>query len=102
MKYILLSTDGPISLYEVPDKIAKDLTKYCIDFLKWTENGPENKRFKKGYLPEQEFINYLNSVVNKNYIYKSKLIKTIANTDEEKNQVLEIVEPYKDYPYFNF
>ena len=102
MKYILLSADGPISLYEVPDKIAKDLTKHCIDFLKWTENGPEAKRFKNGYLPEQEFINYLNNVANKNYIYKSKLIKTIANTDEKKSQVLEVLEPYKYYPYFNF
>lgn len=102
MQYILLSTDGPISLYEVPEEIAKELTKYCIEFLKWAENGPEAKRFKKGYRPEQEFINYINNVVNKNCIYKSQLIKTIANTDEEKLQALEVTEPYKDYPYFNF
>ena len=102
MQYILLSTDGPISLYEVPDKIAKELTKYCVEFLNWAENGSEEKKFKKGYRPEQEFINYINNVVNKNCIYKSQLIKTIANTDEEKLQALEVTEPYKDYPYFNF
>ena len=102
MKYILLSTDGPISLYEVPEKIAKELTKYCNDFLKWTENGSKTKGFKNGYQPEPEFINYINNVVNKNYIYKSKFIKTIATTDEEKIQVLEVIEPYRNYPYFNF
>ncbi len=102
MKYILLSTDGPISLYEVPDKIAKNLCEYCIEFLKWKERAPEANRLKKGYFPEEEFIKYLNEVINPNYIYKSKFIKTIANTDEEKIEVLEVVEPYKDYPYFNF
>ena len=102
MQYILLSTDGPVSLYEVPDKIAKNLTKVCNDFLTWVRNGPEAKRLKKGYCPEEDFIEYLNTVVDPNYIYKSKFIKTVAKTDEEKIQVLEVLEPYKGYPYFNF
>lgn len=102
MKYILLSADGPISLYEVPDKIAENLTKHCMDFCHWVQNGPEAKRLKKGYFPEQEFIKYLNEVVNPNYLYKSKFIKTVAITDEEQIQALDIIEPYKDYPYFNF
>ena len=102
MKYILLSADGPISLYEVPDKIAKDLTKHCIDFLKWVEHSPKAKQMNKGYFPEKEFIKYLNDVICSNYIYKSKFIKTIANTGEEKIKVLEVIEPYKNYPYFNF
>ncbi len=96
MKYILLSTDGPVSLYEVPDKIAKNLHKYCIDFLKWTERGPETKRLKKGYFPEEEFIKYLNTVVHPNYIYKSKFIKTLENSTSD------IPEEYRNLPYFNF
>lgn len=60
MKYILLSTDGPISVYEVPKKIANKLTEYCLEFLNWTENGPKAKQFRKGYFPEQEFIEYIN------------------------------------------
>lgn len=102
MKYVLLSTDGPVSLYEVPDKIAKDLTKHCVEFLNWVHYGPEAKRFKKGYIPEKEFIDYLNSVVNPNYIYRSRFIKTLATTEEDKLRILEEAEPYKDYPHFNF
>ncbi len=94
MKYIILSTDGPISVYEVPDKVAKDLTRYCVEFCKWVECGPKAKQFRKGYLPEREFIEYLNTVVNPNYIYKSRLIKTF----EDDN----IPEQYRNLPYFNF
>ena len=96
MRCILLSADGPVSLYEVPDKIAQNLRKYCIDFLKWAESGPESKRFRKGYFPENEFINYLNTVVNPNYIYKSKFIKTLDNSTDK------IPKQYNDLPYFNF
>ncbi len=96
MKYILLSTDGPISLYEVPDKIAKNLCEYCIEFLKWAEHGPEAKRLTKGYFPEEEFIIYLNTVVHPNYIYKSKFIKTLDNS------TADIPNEYSDLPYFNF
>ena len=97
MKHILLSADGLASLYEVPDKTAENLHKYCLDFCKWIDNGPKAQQFRKeGYYPEEEFINYLNTVVNPNYIYKSRYIKTIEDS------MCEIPEKYKDLPYFNF
>lgn len=97
MKHILLSTDGLASLYEVPDKIAENLLRYCLDFRKWVHYGPKAKQFRKeGYYPEEEFINYINTVVNPNYIYKARFIKTIENS------ACEIPEKYKDLPYFNF
>lgn len=97
MKYILLSTDGPASLYEVPDKISENLHKYCLDFCKWVHHGPKAQQFRKeGYYPQEEFINYLNTVINPNYIYKSRFIKTIEDS------TCEIPKKYKDLPYFNF
>lgn len=95
MKYILLSTDGPISLYEVPDRIAEDLTKYCVEFCDWAHNGPKAKKFRKGCFPEQKFIIYLNSIVGPNDPYKAKFIKMLG-------YIHEIPEQYKDLPYFNF
>ncbi len=97
MKQIFLSTDGPVSLYEVPDKIAENLCKYCNDFLYWVNHAPETEHFRKeGYYSEDEFINYLNTVVEHDCFYKSRFIKTIENSR------IKIPEQYKDLPYFNF
>ena len=32
MKYVLLSADGEISVFSVPDKVANNLQKYCLEF----------------------------------------------------------------------
>lgn len=32
MKNVLLSADSAISLFSVPDKVADNLEKYCLDF----------------------------------------------------------------------
>ena len=32
MKYVLLSADGEISVFSVPDKVANNLQKYCLKF----------------------------------------------------------------------
>ena len=97
MKKILLSTDGPISVYEVPDKIAKDLHNYCLKFLDWQERGPKREWFRKNpYYPEAEFIDYLNTVVNPNYLEKSRFVKTLEAF------AYDIPEEYRKLPYFNF
>ena len=97
MKRILLSTDGPVSLYEVPDKIAENLLKYCKDFLDWVYDAPETEHFRKeGYCSEDEFINYLNTMVEYDCFSESRFIKTIASSR------LQISKQYKNLPYFNF
>ena len=95
MKYILLSTDGPISLYEVPEHIAVKLTEFCIEFINWTDKGPKARKFRKGYFPEEEFMNYLNTVVSPRYPQKAKWLKTFGYWEE-------VPEEFKDLPYFNF
>lgn len=95
MNYILLSTDGPISLYEVPAHIAKNLDKYCINFCDWVQNRHKAKKFRNSYFPEEDFINYLNTVVNPRHPHKARWLKTFGYWDE-------VPEEYKDLPYFNF
>ena len=97
MKQILLSTDGPASLYEVPENVAENLCKYCIDFLYWVHDAPETEHFRKeGYYSEEEFINYLNAKVNPDSSDKARFIRTIENS------TTRIPEQYKNLPHFNF
>ncbi len=99
MKQILLSTDGPLSLYEVPDRVAKNLHKYCLDFCDWAHSGPKSKEFRKyGYHCEKEFIDYLNTVVNPNFLEKARFIKELGYIDDES----DLPEKYRKLPYFNF
>ena len=96
MKHVLLSADGPIALYEVPDEIAENLRKYCLEFLDWIYYAPENEAFRTdGYFPEAEFINYVNTVVYPDITDKSRFIKEI-------DAISIIPEEYKSLPWFNF
>lgn len=99
MKKILLSADGPISIYEVPDKIAKNLEKYCLKFCDWVHTNP-SKKIIGGCVAfdETNFIEYLNNVVNPNYLEKSRFVKTLGYFDNDE----DIPEKYRDLPYFNF
>ena len=98
MKYILLSTDGPTSVYEVPDKVANNLRKYCIEFCQWTQTGPKAKLFRKGYIPEPAFIDYINTVLCPNYIPKAKWVENLGYIADEA----EIPSQFKNCPSFNF
>ncbi|MBH1940911.1 hypothetical protein I5677_08415 [Mobilitalea sibirica] len=41
MKYVLLSEDNNPSVYLVPDIVADNLSKYCIEFCdKWLQESP--------------------------------------------------------------
>ena len=50
MTNVLLSADGPVSVYAVPDPVAKNLDKLCLEFS--MESG--------GIFDETDFIWYLN------------------------------------------
>lgn len=100
MKEIILSADGDSVVYLVPDVIADNLNKYCIEFCdNWLWNSPDAKQYrtKQGLcFNEADFINYLNK-----YIFpeqKSVLLKNLGWTDLGKNLPSE----YKSHPYFNF
>ena len=100
MKEVILSADGDSTVYSVPDVVANDLRKYCIDFCdKWLKTSPHAKRYRINGVycfNEADFIEYLNE-----YIFpdqKSIFVKSLGWTDLGKN----LPPKYRGYPYFNF
>ena len=70
MKYVLLSADGEISVFSVPDKVANNLQKYCLEFCcNWLYQSPEAAKFRVQMgdtvgvcYDEKDFIDYLNQL----------------------------------------
>lgn len=99
METILLSADGEISAYTVPDIVENKLEEYCLEFCDWLESSNEAKYFRKcGGLcfNEKDFIDYLNKYKFPNE--KSYLIETLFNVYSKKH----IPHKYKKYKLFNF
>ncbi|MBR5272140.1 MAG: hypothetical protein IKU25_01920 [Clostridia bacterium] len=95
MKEVLLSADGPAYLYLVPDEIADNLEKYCMDFCdRWIWGGPESSRFiinNVACYGVDDFIYYLNKYVCPDE--KARLIRTFTAS---------VPKQYRFHPYFNF
>ncbi|MCM1057819.1 MAG: hypothetical protein NC517_09445 [Firmicutes bacterium] len=103
MKNVLLSADGAISVYAVPDRVAEKLTQYCLEFSgNWLHNSPdaEKYRFRVGdtigvRYTEKDFIDYLNQYVCDE---RSILISTLTDVCVGDNLSAE----YAGLPYYNF
>ena len=100
MKPVVLSADGNRKVYSVPDIVAEDLEKFCMEFsCDWIRKSPEAKKYRRGSAVcynEDTFIEYLNT-----YIFpkeKSVLIRDLGWIDFDS----KLPEPYCDYPQFNF
>ena len=71
MKYVLLSADGEISVFSVPNKVAYNLQKYCLEFCcNWLYQSPEAAKFRVQMgdtvgvcYDEKDFIDYLNQYI---------------------------------------
>ena len=100
MKKVILSADSDSIVYLVPDAVADDLEKYCLEFCtQWLRNSPDAARYRKGGCPcytEKDFIDYLNVYVFPDC--KSKMLKNLGWTDCGKHLPAE----YQDHPHFNF
>ena len=100
LKEVIISADGDSIVFSVPDAVADDLRKYCIDFCdKWMKTSPAARKYKtKGAYcyNEADFIDYLNKYVFPEQ--KSVFVKNLGWTDLGRNLPVE----YKDHPYFNF
>lgn len=102
MKEILLSHDSEVYMYSVPDKVADNLEKYCLEFTDWIWNNPNGSKLlidigdgEMGAMyGAEDFIDYLNEWIFPNQ--KSELIK------EMDFYYYEIPTEYKKYPCFNF
>lgn len=104
MKNILLSADGEISVYSVPDDIADSLREHCIEFCdRWLQKSPDAARYyvrdpdgEMGLcFDESDFIDYLNNFVCDT---PSVLVERLTDVYE----YAEVPEKYKGLPHFNF
>ena len=100
MKKVILSADGDSVVYSVPDEVADNLNKFCIEFCdKWLRTSPDAQKYRTEQgvcYNETDFIEYLNK-----YIFpdqKSILVKNIGWTELGT----KLPEEYQEYPYFNF
>ena len=100
MKYVVLSADGDRMVYLVPDAVAEDLERYCMDFCdKWLWESPEAARYRTGRVVcynEGDFIEYLNR-----WIFPeepSRLVEDLGWIEFDQ----PLPPPYQDCPSFNF
>ena len=103
MKEVLLSADGEISVFRVPDHVADNLEKYCLDFsCHWLHESPDAAKYRvdrgDGFAVnynEKDFIAYLNQFVCPE---PSTLVTTLSNVFSAD----DVPEEYFGLPYFNF
>ena len=100
MKEVILSADGDSVVYLVPDVVADNLEKYCLEFCaNWLHNSPDAEKYR---IPggvcytEADFIEYLNQYVCPQE--KSKLVKNLGLIGLEG----KLPEEYIVHPCFNF
>ena len=100
MKNVVISADGDRKVYSVPDIVADDLRKYCIEFCdKWMKSSKHARKYRiqGGYCyNEDDFIEYLNTWIFPDQ--KSVLVENLGWIDFQS----EHPEPYKNCPQFNF
>lgn len=103
MKNILLSADSEISVFSVPDKVADNLKKYCLDFCcDWLHKSPDAAKYRVQMgdtvgvcYTEKDFIDYLNQYICDE---QSVLVSTLTAVYREK----DLPKEYIGLPYFNF
>ena len=91
MKNILLSADGDIKVYSVPDIVADNLKHYCLRFIDWVQKQ------KIICFDETAFIEYLNS-----RFFPKEPSVYVETTNLAEISCKEWPKEYKKMPYFNF
>ena len=85
MKNVILSADGELKVYSVPDKIERELEEICMEFSR-----------EGGCFDEEDFVDWLNRY---KYPYqKSEFVENIGFINAEK----DIPAKYRDCKWFNF
>lgn len=103
MKNVLLSAYSEISVFSVPDKVADNLEKYCLEFCdNWLRKSPNAAKYRLKMngmtvccYSEKDFIDYLNQYVCDE---PSKLIMTITGVYYKD----KLPPKYASLPYFDF
>ncbi|SCX08450.1 hypothetical protein SAMN02910339_01212 [Lachnospiraceae bacterium YSD2013] len=85
MKNVILSADGELKVYSVPDKIERELEEICMEFSR-----------EGGCFDEEDFVEWLNRY---KYPYqKSEFVENIGFINDEK----DIPAKYRECKWFNF
>ena len=99
MKNVILSAGSALRVYSVPDVVADNLNKYCIEFCdKWLRKSPHARKYRIGggcCYAESDFIEYLNRWIFPDT--PSKYVETLEWVNPRN-----LPAPYREYPYFNF
>ena len=100
MKKVILSADGDRVVYSVPDVVADNLEKYCLEFCAdWLHNSPNAKKYRIHggvCFTEADFIDYLNQ-----YVFPTEQSTFVKNLGWIGSGDA-LPEEYRDCPYFNF
>lgn len=100
MKNIVLSADGDRMVYSVPDVVADNLDRYCMEFCdKWLRESRHAAKYRVngGFCyNEGDFIDYLNEWLFPTE--KSTLIKNLGWIEFDD----PLPAPYNNCPEFNF
>ena len=103
MKHVLLSADGPIRVYSVPDAVAADLLGWAERFYEWMQHAPEAATLRQVFpsgdigfcFNEEDFVHYLSSV-----IFPDQPVSLVEEL--EADELSDLPEPYRSYPYYYF
>lgn len=103
MKKVLLSADGNISVFAVPDKVADNLRQYCLEFCcEWLYKSPDAAGYRVEMngvtgvcYTEKDFIAWLNK-----YICEEESI--LITTLDDVYVGDRLPGEYVGLPYFNF
>lgn len=100
MRNIILSADGDRMVYSVPDPVAAELDRYCMEFcVKWLWESPDAAKYRINGVVcyhEGDFIEYLNR-----YLFPEEPSVLVENLgwialDED------LPDRYRGCPVFNF
>lgn len=103
MKRVLLSADSEISVFAVPDRVADNLERYCLEFsCNWLHKSPDAAKYRVKMddvigvcFSEKDFIDYLNQYICDE---QSSLLTSLTGVYPGDG----LPEEYVGLPYYNF
>jgi len=103
MEHLILSADGLLSVYLVPEKVINNLEKYCNEFWDWMQKSPYADKYRVDIgdsiglsYNEHDFVEYLNEWVFPDK--PSQLVEKLDGVYERNNIPIK----YKHCKWFNF
>ena len=100
MKNVIISADGDRKVYSVPDAVADNLERYCLEFCTiWLKTSPYARKYRVNgvlWYNEDDVIEYLNKWIFAKE--QSSLVENLGRIDFDS----PLPEKYTDYPEFNF